>query len=249
MKLRILILTSLLLNSLIFAQESPISTDRPGFSAGTYTVQPGMYNFEFGYQYTFNNEGIDVKTHTLPLLVVRTGLSPKIEINIFWAGWNITKFAGVSNTSNTDLVLASKFRLSETEKYNLTGVVNVSLPVGTAPSTSDNVDPMVGLIWDYALANNVTAFGVLYLQSFKVVDREFAFQPAIGLTTPLSDKVGVFIEWYGNYPFDNAFGNTTSLDGGFTYLVNNDVQLDINGGFGLQNGADKFIGVGVAIRR
>ena len=248
MKLCYLFLLGLILNTLIVAQETPISADRPGFSAGTYTLQQGSYQFEFGYQYAFNND-VDVNTHTLPLLVIRTGISPKAELNLFWAGWNITKFAGMSNTSNTDLVLGTKYRLSDTEKYHLTATANVSLPVGSNPSSSDNVDPMVGLIWDYALANNVTAFGVLYLQSFKVVDREFAFQPAVGLTTPLSGKVGVFIEWYGNYPFDNAFGSTTSIDGGLTYLLNNDVQLDINAGTGLQDGADKFFGVGVAIRK
>ena len=42
-----------------FSYEGPIVADRPGFSTSTYTVTPGKFVVELGYQFAFNNNGID----------------------------------------------------------------------------------------------------------------------------------------------------------------------------------------------
>ena len=45
-----------------FSYEGPIVADRPGFSTSTYTVTPGKFVVELGYQFAFNNNGIDQST-------------------------------------------------------------------------------------------------------------------------------------------------------------------------------------------
>jgi len=38
------------------------------------------------------------------------------------------------------------------------------------------------------------------------------------------------------------------MDAGITYLLSNDIQLDINAGVGLNNYSNNFIGFGIASR-
>ena len=72
-----------------FSADNPIVADRPGFSTGTYTVKPGKLNVELGYQYAFNTNLNNKTTQTLPLLVLRTGLSSNVELDFHWDGWKV----------------------------------------------------------------------------------------------------------------------------------------------------------------
>ena len=90
----LLIASMTLSSSTLAAEEGAISADRPGLSTGTHTVAPGVYYVELGYQYEFNNTGVDTATHTLPQLVLRTGLSDKIELDFIFDGWNQDKVEG-----------------------------------------------------------------------------------------------------------------------------------------------------------
>jgi hypothetical protein len=63
----------------------------------------------------------------------------------------------------------------------------------------------------------------------------------------LTDKWGIVAEQYGEFTDRDLVGK---VDAGFSYLVNNDFQLDALGGFG-SFGADEdnfFVGVGISIR-
>jgi len=135
-------LVFLLYYSIIYAQDNTIVPDRPGFSSATYTVKPGWFNVESGYQYAFNNNGINYTTQTVPLLNLRIGISPKAELNLLWDGWNIQDDDNQpSDTSVSDLSVGGKYRLYESDQYDLTALGMISLPVGSKPSTSSNVDP------------------------------------------------------------------------------------------------------------
>jgi hypothetical protein len=244
-----IIIACLCVSSLAMADD-PISADRPGFSSGTYTVAPGRINAEFGYQYSANNHGIDQSTHTLPLMVLRAGFLSDMEIDLMWAGWNIDKVGEQSSTnSHSDLTVATKYRLHRGNDFNLTALASISLPIGSEPSTSDSTDPLIGLLWDYQLVNDVSLFGVAQVSSFKVAgSREQDLQLAIGASFSHSDGYGSFVELYTIQPFDSRLDDEVVIDGGITYLVNNDLQLDFNIGLGLNDTSSDFVGVGVATR-
>lgn len=61
------------------------------------------------------------------------------------------------------------------------------------------------------------------------------------------DKLGIFVESYGGFTEN---GNSIHLlDGGFTFLILDNLQADIEGGFGLNDEAlDYFIGFGLSYR-
>ncbi len=232
------------------AQESPIVPDRPGFSTGPYTVEPGQFNIELGYQYAFNHSGADRSTQTVPQLVFRAGVASGLEIDLLWDGWNLGDGDGQSSTTSvSDLTIGGKYRLSRHEQYNLTALGLLSLPAGNEPSTSDQVDPTLGLLWDYSGSRRISFFGVLLVTSTQVQgEREFSGQFAAGASRSLTDRVGVFIEYFNDIPFASEIDDQHAIDGGLTFLLNDDLQLDINAGTGLNNATDNFVGIGIAMR-
>ena len=63
----------------------------------------------------------------------------------------------------------------------------------------------------------------------------------------ISDKVGTFLEIYGDLPENSHFNHF--WDAGFTYLIDNNFQLDISGGTGIsQNIQDIYISAGISFR-
>lgn len=69
----------------------------------------------------------------------------------------------------------------------------------------------------------------------------------IALGIGLTDKLGMFAEGFGLFTEEGRGEHL--FDGGFTYLVLPNFQLDISGGIGLNsNAADNFISVGLSYR-
>ena len=233
-----------------FSDNGPIVADRPGFSTGAYTVKPGKLNVELGYQYAFNKNSSNQSTPTLPLLALRAGLSPKIELDLLWDGWNMDHTDNQpSDTSTGDVSIGGKYRLHESTEYNLTLLGLLSLPTGSSPSTSNNIDPLLGLLWDYYHSSLISLFGVVQTSSFKYDgNRVYDAQVAIGVSFSHTDHVGSFIEVYSILPSEERLDDEIAIDGGLTYLLSNDTQLDINVGAGLNDATSNFIGFGIASR-
>jgi hypothetical protein len=233
-----------------YSDSGSIVADRPGFSTGTYTVRPGRVNIEFGYQYAFNTDDVDRSTQTLPQLDLRVGVSPKIELDLLWDGWNFNDADNESSdTSVADLSIGGKYRLHESDKYNLSMLGLLSLPVGSSPSSSNNVDPLLGLLWDYSVAGQVSLFGVVQSSSFKFEgDRAYDAQLAVGVSFSHSARLSSFVEIYGIWPSETDLEDEAAIDAGVTFLWNRDIQLDINAGVGLNGASDNFLGLGMAVR-
>ena len=249
MKKKFLVPLLLLYSIKLFPAEA-IVPDRPGFSTGTQTVKPNVVNVELGYQYSFNNYDTKPSSHTYPQMVLRTGLSEAAEFDLQWEGVNIDKEKGSSAVrSNADLGIGGKYKLVENERYNITLLGIVSLPTGTAPSTSDSVDPLVGLLWDYSLSDTDTLFGTVQASSSQIDhNRVYDQQFSIGSSFTHTESIGSFIEFYTIMPSESSLHDTKTIDGGITYLLTNDIQLDINIGLGLNRYSSNFVGFGFATR-
>ena len=232
-------------------EDGPIAPDRPGLSTGTYTVAPGTLYIEAGYQYEFNRSGTDTATSTFPQLVLRTGITDKLELDIVWDGWNRDNVQGIPNeTSTGDLIIGGKYRLVESESFNLTLLGLLTARVGSSPSTSDNTDPLIGLLWDYSLSDKTGLFGVL--QSTRLEDEgENSFvenQLGLGVSYGHTDKLSSFLEYFTAIPQPSEQDEQHIVDAGVTYLYSDDIQIDFSAGVGLNDETSHFVSVGVAAR-
>ena len=134
-------------------------------------------------------------------------------------------------------------------------LVHVGLPVGASEITSDRFDPSWRLSFAHTLserlsfgynlgmawASEETAPGTVETFSFG----EYTAALGIGL----GDRLGAFVELFGEIPIDAPGGAAHLFDGGFTYLLRPNLQLDLAGGVGLTDDApDWFVGAGVSWR-
>ena len=78
---------------------------------------------------------------------------------------------------------------------------------------------------------------------------EFVMPFSAVLGIAITDLLGGFFEFFGSAPVDPTGKPTNLIDGGFTYLVRDNFQLDIAGGFGMSGAAeDWFVGSGISYR-
>ena len=65
----------------------------------------------------------------------------------------------------------------------------------------------------------------------------------------ITGGIGIFVEGYGRVPQQREDDNQLRMDAGLTYLINNDVQVDLSGGIGLtDNAPEKFVALGLSFR-
>lgn len=243
-------LFALLLPSLSFAVAvEPIQPDRPGFSTGTYTVEPGVAQLEMGFQSDYGNNNGDPDTFTAPLVNVRIGLTPTTELNILVDGWSRERTNSGSVTSSSDMLVGVKHRLITAEQYNISLLGYVSLPTGSAPDAG-KLTPFLGLLWDYELSQSISAFGTLQFVSFvEGGQRSNNFQPAVGLSFLHTDKLSTYIEYYRDMSLNiNTARDIDMFDGGVAYLLTDNIQLDVNFGVSIDRYSSDFFGAGFAIR-
>ncbi|MEN4052694.1 transporter [Sulfurimonas sp. NWX79] len=226
--------------------QAEIIADRPGFSTGTYTVKPGKFNIEMGYNYTFDTFSSQNNTQDFPLFELRTGVTEDIEFDFLWDGWSTTKDFKESPTS--DITIGGKYSLIKNEKYNFTFMTLVTLPTDRQSSfKTENISPLIGLLWDYTLNETISFFGTFQSSTYRDEKRIYDFQPAAGITFSHTEKFASFIELYSIIPSSSIIPTEKVVDGGFTYLLQENIQLDINGGLGLNRESEDFFGLGIAI--
>ena len=65
----------------------------------------------------------------------------------------------------------------------------------------------------------------------------------------LSERAGLFVEVFGDIPFNATGGPRNSFDGGLTFLIRDNLQIDGAAGVGLSDSADDWsVGLGITVR-
>lgn len=226
------------------AQESEIiNTERPGFSSSPIALAPQRWQIEGGYQYTQDDGNPDFDDQTLPFALLRYGIADHLELQVSWAGLSWTKTGSQKVNGANDAGIGVKWQLNEADSsVPIALFAGLSIPVGDPEYSSDDVDPTLGLFWTHSA--KLDWFGTVVVSES---NDTVSGTNAIGVSLPINDNTGGFIEYYGNFA-ENS-GPEHYLDGGISYLLQNNFQIDINAGFGLNSrAADFFFGFGIAYR-
>lgn len=259
---------ALLFPTILTAQVAspPLVTDRPDQTESAVTVRPGAVQVETGLTFTQDAEsGTRVRHVELPSTLIRIGVVDRLEARIGFAGWQRAeeRVAGTTATADGigDLDLGVKIRLADEARGRpeLALIAATSLPVGADGFGSERSDPTVLI----AAANTLSdVVGIGYnvgLQWSTVGSGEAAPDPSLNTMVhalytvafgfALAENVGAFAEAFGAVGLESGAPDPVSLDGGLTFGIRDNVQLDISAGVGLNRAADDwFVGAGVAIR-
>ncbi len=231
------------------AMAEELVTDRPDATESSSIVQPGHVQVELGWLYTENDDD-DTEISEGPQTLVRIGLTEATELRLGWAGYIDEGSDGESGVGDGEVGVKVHLLDADGQVPETAVLIAVSIPTGDDEFTSDEVDPGFRFAMAQDLSDNVSAgvnLGVEWATDENDErDSTFIYTAAVGFG--LTEKLGAYLEVFGDIGI-TADGDSHSVDGGFTYLLSDNVQLDALGGVGISNDADDwFAGGGVSFR-
>ncbi len=129
---------------------------------------------------------------------------------------------------------------------------DLSFPTGSDAVTSDGFDPTGSFLFEWYLTESISLHSNVLLASVSqgkgTSKRTFEVTPTVSLGAPLGKRTSVFVEYYATF-IDSGFKDEHAVDGGFAWLVGENLQLDLFAGAGLSDAApDFFVSAGASWR-
>lgn len=237
----------LFLGSNVSAQEiSNIQTDRPDQTETPFTVPKYHFQSENGFNYEKVN---DSETSLLfPAMLFKFGLTETFEFGVI-SELTSQKFNTASTAGLTPLTLRVKQNICK-EK----GIIPTTSFIGylgfpNASSKSFKTTyfaPAFRFTMQHTLSEKLSlGYNLGAEWDGETPEPSFLYTLTTGIS--ITNKVGAYIELYGFTPQKSKADHRA--DGGFTYLVKKNIQLDLSGGIGLsQNSPDYFGSFGFSFR-
>lgn len=264
LKVRYSLIALLIFSSLssISQTSKTIVSGRPGQAIAPVCVGENVFQIETGFDYAFTDfpsgnlypqASIGSSQSYLNATLLRFGLAEKVEIHSGWEFRNDTYDSTYSET-NSDVggvsfssvgwrhtifegdglipALAYQFSMKLnilTEEYKLNQIAP-NINVAASSNISDNLTITINMGADWDGENpKQTAFYIFN----------------VGYS--LGDKFGIFVENYGSFNEKELLD--IKYDGGMAYLINNNLQLDLLGGYGSYKGTTSwFASLGISWR-
>jgi hypothetical protein len=233
--------------SFLMAESAPfkeeLQSDRPDFTEGAYVVESSRFQLESGYTYS-KSDGID--SQVAPEMLLRFGVLDSTELRLFWEGYEMSP----KGDGATGFSIGFKQKLTDEDKL----VPRMSLISEVGPVNPDEdysqFEGGAKLLWEKNILGQDFAGN---LNLFRRDDGSEVYVEGAGsvaLGFDFTDTLGAYIEYYLILPFESGNHREYYINGGPTYLVNNNLQLDFRVGLGLDNDSDDiFIGSGLVYRR
>jgi hypothetical protein len=241
------------------SEDEPLQSDRPDFTEASTCVGLHRVQVEMGYTYIRDNSSsLTSEAHSFPETLFRIGMFAEwFEARIAWNyGVHLNHTDIVSNIfqGGDDLYLGAKLALTEQDgwKPEMAIMPQMNVPTGPEDVTDGEVEPGVNWLYGWDVTEVIAIGGSTQvnraLDDADVFYAEFAQSVTINYT--LTEKLGGYTEYFGLYPAGSAVQLPQNyFDGGFTYRVHNNLQLDIRAGVGLDEAADDFFAGSGAVMR
>jgi Putative MetA-pathway of phenol degradation len=236
--------------------DSGLISDRPDFTEASSVVGLGVLQIEAGYTYTFDDDGADrTSNHSYPETLFRYGIFRDwLELRVA-SNFATEETASLRSRGAEDLYLGFKIGLTAQDgmRPEMALMPQMTVPTGGSAFTSNEVLPGLNYLYGWGINDFLsTAGSTQFNRALDETTGESYTQWAQSWTIgyELSERLGGYTECFGIGP---SGADTEKpqyyFDGGLTYSVSNDIQLDIRAGKGLNNAADDyFVGSGLVVR-
>lgn len=236
-----IIITFFIGYSVAFAQYSEtISSGRPGQAISPFAVGKYVFQTQTGVDfYNTDVKGSKGVNSYVPNSFFRYGVTERFEIN---SGLAYTFYKGTEEL--TGLSIGTRINLYNGEGKLPPMGLQVSFNLPTNTEVSSKVLPQALFIFGDSLTDKL-GYTVNIGSS---VDEKFSATGiyVLNFSYSLNDKVGLFVEPYGTFT-EKDF--VIKVDGGVSYLVNSNFQLDFLAGYGKNDDVSEFmVGAGFSWR-
>jgi len=246
MKSYLIILLSFISLS-IFAQENEIPEligDRPDQTESAFIVPKGYFQFEDGF--LFENETSEIQNISYSSMLLRYGLFENFELR-FATEYNKTQNTGLDDISGFfPFAIGAKIHVNKEKGWipqiAFLGHINIA-KTGAQEFLQDYHSVQMALTFNHTITDSWSIGYSLGVEFPSDVDYSIGTYTLVS-GFAISEKVGAFIEAYGD--FSKHMYADNKINGGVTYLLLPNLQLDFAGGFGLSEySADNYWGVGL----
>jgi Putative MetA-pathway of phenol degradation len=226
--------------------QMPIQLDRPDQTECPFIVPKGYLQAENGL--TFENINSENTTLAYPTILWKLGLSRNFEFRL------ITELVSQSSYGETKkglipITVGFKAKIAEEEGMlpSTSFIAHLTIPkAATNNLKTDNYAPSFRFTMQNTLSKKVSlSYNLGAKWNGEVTEATFIYTLAVGYS--ITNKWGSYIETYGFLPQKGPPDNR--LDGGLTYLINNNMMIDISGGIGIsENSPKNYFSLGFSYR-
>ncbi|MEX0701128.1 MAG: transporter [Planctomycetales bacterium] len=257
--------------------DGPLETDRPDFTEAGTTVGKGVLQVEAGYTYIYDADGTtSVRTQSFGEPLFRYGVFAdwlEFRLAVFPVEERTVTGGARTRTAGTeDLYLGFKIALTPQEGLlpEMALIPQATVPTGSNAFTNDEMHPGVNWIYAWEINDFLSTAGSTQVNRARDTGGAlpiagpiihagsaggrattyYEFAQSWTVAYSLSERLGAYTEWFAIIPSGAETAQTQHYaDGGFTYLLSDDVQFDVRAGKGLNSAADDyFVGTGLSVR-
>ncbi|APD07242.1 hypothetical protein UJ101_01731 [Flavobacteriaceae bacterium UJ101] len=230
-----------------------IITDRPDQTESPSIVPKGFLQVETGAFYTENEEeGVKNEIMTYNTTLLRYGISKNMELRL---GLNYdedkTKFNGreIAKSSGFSPLYAG-FKIHVVEEKGIVPQIGflggLILPFTAAEAFKPEKTGFTGRFAFTHTLSDRSSLSYNLGAEWNGDETGATYQYTAVYGYSFTDKWGGFVEVYGDLPEDRTA--THYWDCGVTYLLKDNIQLDVSGGTGFGNEQNVYISGGVSFR-
>jgi Putative MetA-pathway of phenol degradation len=236
----------LVINFIQIDAQTTIQTDRPDQTECPFITPVGFIQAENGFIY----ENIDRnnKSITLPTILWKYGINKNVELRLITEANTLKSY---DNKVSGLVPTIIGFKVSVSEEKGIipaTGFIG-HLAIPNAASTKFKASyyaPSFRFNMQHTLSNKFSlAYNLGAEWDGETPEPTFIYTLTSGMS--ITEKLGAYIELYGFAPQNDKADHRA--DGGFTYLITNDIMVDISGGFGITKESPKnYFALGLSYR-
>lgn len=212
------------------AYSQNIQTDRPDQTECPFIVTEKYFQLESGF--SFEQTKQDNNQIVAPAILAKYGVSKRFELRLF-ASYEIEKTNFEKNAKISPVFCGFKVLLLNENRIipTISFIGHLAIPeLNSNIFQNKFTSPQFRFTMQHTLSKKQSlSYNIGTEWDSEYEKPTFVYTLTSGYT--LTAKTGIYIEWYG---FISEIDNSDySCDGGFTYLINPNNQLDISTGFGL----------------
>jgi len=224
----------------------PLSADRPDQTESASVVPIRYIQAEIGFvQETQNATSSGISA---PGLLLRYGVVERVELRLIGEVlWSTN--AGTCTTGMTPAAIGFKVRLTEESgsmpKTSFLG--HLTIPGASSPVfRTTYAAPSFRFAMDHSVSDHLSlSYNIGAEWDGTTAEPIFTYTLVSGFAA--TPAVGIFMELYGFAPQGSAADHL--LDAGATYMLSDDLMIDLSAGIGLtSNAPDHFISAGLSYR-